>query len=98
MFVKKLSLQRRNPLKYTRNPNKVQGFTMGTKNYVYQEKWSGSIPGEFVDGSTDAGVTAFGGQSSGMKGLRETILGNSAFRSTQSPWLETSRTGEIDQE
>lgn len=34
-FLKKEVLQRRNPLKYMRNPNNVQGMTQGAYQYTY---------------------------------------------------------------
>ena len=37
-FLKIETLQRRNPLKYMRNPNKVQGLAMGAYQYTYQDR------------------------------------------------------------
>ena len=36
-FVKLNMLQRRNPLKYMKNPNKIQGMTKGIYQYIYKE-------------------------------------------------------------
>ena len=43
-FKKQGQIQRRNPLKYMNNPNIVKSIVAGSKQFTYQEKFSGRMP------------------------------------------------------